>query len=57
MINNFKFDTIVGMIVDDTYYYREYEERVFSTYPTRRVYISCTMLMLGLKQKWGESIP
>lgn len=55
MINNFKFDTKVGMVVDDTYYYKEYE-RVFSTYPTRRVYISYTMLMLGLKQKWGESI-
>ena len=53
MINNFKFDTIVGIIVDDTYYYGEYEGRVFSTYPRRRVYISCTTLMLELKQKWG----
>ena len=51
MLNNFKFDTIVGMVLDDTYNCAVFEERVFSTYPRRRVYISCTMLMLDLKQK------
>jgi hypothetical protein len=32
MINNFKFDTIVSMVVDDTKEFEEYEEKVFSTY-------------------------
>jgi hypothetical protein len=32
MINNFKFDTIVSMVVDDAKEFEEYEEKVFSTY-------------------------
>ena len=44
MINNIRFDTIVGMIVDDAYYYREYDESMFSTYLRKRFYMLSTML-------------
>ena len=36
MLNNIKLGTTCGMVVNETKYCNEYEERVFSTYPRRK---------------------